>query len=125
MAFCRFCGNQINDNDTFCNKCGRNQNTTPNNAAPPQTSSSDKINLLALFSFLASISLLFMPILQRTLIMIVGFISIALGLTAMIKKKPAASAFQNYILPILSILMSIGCMIYTQSKWSELLNIFN
>ena len=29
MAFCKNCGNQIDDNTVICPSCGANQNTTP------------------------------------------------------------------------------------------------
>ena len=81
MAFCKNCGKEIDENDVFCPKCGTSQVSGVTNTK----SSGENVNLCALFSFLCAILLLFMPMIQRTLILIVGTVGVALGLTAMIK----------------------------------------
>ena len=142
MPFCRKCGQQVDDSYKICPMCGAIQYSETNSVHYSETddethryyeepqekkktkSSSDNVNLFCLFSFLCAIVIMFIPIIQKSLILIVGGAGIGLGLTAMIKKKPAASSLQNYVLPILSIFMCLGAIIYAESKWNDLLSIF-
>lgn len=130
MAFCRNCGSRVGDREKICKMCGAEQtlsnDNNNNNMSTPEKEKSmksgDNINLFALFSFLCAIVMLFIPMIQRSLILIVGAVGTALGLVAMVKKKPAASSFQNYVLPIISILMCIIFIAYNQFFWNDFLN---
>lgn len=126
IVYCRKCGSPISEEDEFCRKCGAGQNSSLSSGADENkpNNSSDNVNLLALFSFLCGVVLLFIPMIQKTLILLVGVIGIALAFSAMIKKKPAASAFQNVILPIISLLMCLGAIIITEIQWSKLTSLF-
>ena len=101
MAFCRNCGSRVGDREKICKMCGAEQtlsnDNNNNNMSTPEKEKSmksgDNINLFALFSFLCAIVMLFIPMIQRSLILIVGAVGTALGLVAMVKKKPAKLFF--------------------------------
>lgn len=111
-VYCRKCGSPISEEDEFCRKCGACQDSSSNNnSVKKSNSSSDNVNLFSLFSFICGVVVLFIPMRQKSLILLVGAVGIALALTASIKKKPAASTFQNVILPFISVLLCLFAII--------------